>query len=86
MEKNNASIDYYKNSVVIKCPPDVEFRAKLKEHGGSWNPSLRSWVFGKENGDIVWGEVQKDFKDWTLTDNRTKKAEEGEDEGVVATE
>lgn len=72
MDDNTATIDTYKNSIIIKCPPNQEFRNKLKEHGGSWNPSLRSWVFGKNNGDLVWNEIINEFKDWTLNDKREK--------------
>jgi len=87
METNTASIDCYEGQIIVKCPPVVEFRNKLKEHGGSWVPALRAWTFLQKNkGEIAWEEIQTCFKDWTLIDKRVKVENvDNEDEGVIAT-
>ena len=65
------SMEFHKNSIVIKFSYNDAFKEYIKELGGKWNVSLRGWVFSKDMNDEIYESISAKFEDWVFTDNRT---------------
>ena len=64
------SIEYYKESVLIKFSFNTKFKEFIKQHGGNWLVSKKSWMFPKSRQQEVIDLISDNFADWTFTDSR----------------
>ena len=61
----NWSIVDYKNSVLISFSFNTEFKNYIKELGGVWMVSKKSWMFPKSNESEIVGQIEEKFSKWT---------------------
>ena len=65
------SIEYYKESVLIKFSFNTKFKEFIKQHGGTWLVSKKSWMFPKSRQQEVIDLVSDNFAEWIFTDKRS---------------
>jgi hypothetical protein len=65
--ETNWSVVDYKNSVLISFSFNKEFKDYIKELGGLWMVSKKSWMFPKTNETIVVQQIKEKFPNWTLS-------------------
>jgi hypothetical protein len=70
LAESNWSVDYYYNFMRVKFSFTDEFKDFVKELGGSWNSTNKSWKFPKHNSDSIVTEIKDRFPTWTFTDLR----------------
>jgi hypothetical protein len=61
----NWSIVDYKNSVLISFSFNTEFKNYIKELGGVWMVSKKSWMFPKSNESEIVAQIEEKFPKWT---------------------
>ena len=62
----NWSIEHYKNSLLVKFSYNIVFKDYIKELGGKWMVSKKSWMFPKSNTTFT-KDIKDKFPDWVLT-------------------
>jgi hypothetical protein len=65
--ETNWSVVDYKNSILISFSFNKEFKDYIKELGGLWMVSKKSWMFPKTNETIVVQQIKEKFPNWTLS-------------------
>ena len=69
------SIECYKESVLIKFSFNTKFKEFIKQHGGNWLVSKKSWMFPKTRQQEVIDLISDNFAEWTFTDKRSVEEE-----------
>uniref|UniRef100_A0A6C0AZR3 Uncharacterized protein n=1 Tax=viral metagenome TaxID=1070528 RepID=A0A6C0AZR3_9ZZZZ len=64
--ETNWSIVDYKNSVLISFSFNMEFKNYIKELGGVWMVSKKSWMFPKSNETEIVSQITEKFPKWNL--------------------
>jgi len=64
--ETNWSIVDYKNSVLISFSFNTEFKNYIKELGGVWMVSKKSWMFPKSNETEIVSQITEKFPKWNL--------------------
>ena len=64
------SVEYYKESLLIKFTYHSEFKDFIKEQGGDWLFSKKGWLFSKSSESQLIESITKKWGDWTFTDLR----------------
>ena len=60
---NIKGIDYF----LISFSFNSSFKEYVKELGGLWNSSKKSWMFPKSNQETIVSQISTQFPNWSLT-------------------
>ena len=64
------SVEYYKESLLIKFTYNIEFKDFIKELGGDWLFSKKGWLFSKSSESELINAILKKWDIWTFNDFR----------------
>jgi len=64
--ETNWSVCDYKNSILISFSFNLEFKNYIKELGGVWMVSKKSWMFPKSNETEIVESITGKFPKWNL--------------------
>jgi hypothetical protein len=60
------SVEDYKNCILLSFPFNLEFKEYIKEIGGKWMVSKKSWMFPKAESESITEQISEKFPDWKL--------------------
>ena len=71
-DKNGKTEDKDGNAfgLAVKYSFNKEFKAYIKDIGGTWQIRMKAWQFAEENAQEIVEKIQEKFPDWDFEDKR----------------
>jgi hypothetical protein len=66
LQEKTWELTEYKNSILVSFAFNLEFKEYIKEIGGKWMVSKKSWMFPKAESESITEQISEKFPDWKL--------------------
>jgi len=64
LQEKTWELTEYKNSILVSFAFNLEFKEYIKEIGGKWMVSKKSWMFPKAESESIIEQISEKFPDW----------------------
>jgi hypothetical protein len=64
LQEKTWELTEYKNSILVSFAFNLDFKEYIKELGGKWMVSKKSWMFPKAESESIIEQISEKFPDW----------------------
>jgi hypothetical protein len=64
LQEKTWELTEYKNSILVSFAFNLDFKEYIKQLGGKWMVSKKSWMFPKAESESIIEQISEKFPDW----------------------